>query len=386
MSQRMGVVFDTPWSRRLKRDLRELEKVRENSSVLDFEVFGDPPEKYTITFKGTTLVKQPDGTVVPQEGEQKVRVELSLDYPRIMPRVEWLTPIHHPNIWGRGTVCVRDVWSPNVRLVDLVQLLWDMARLIILNPKSAYEGGRNASAEWEMLKEKYGPWPIDTRPLEDLAPRREEDEGEGEAEIFVIGEATLTANKRWERCGRTDFWGTQERGLFQRKAEAFLNPASFTLVLFVPHPENAPPGAALVERLSLLKEPPSGMSRAQLDEEIQRAVDLLPRVLQKALLGWFEAVTDLERRGLSRTEISGKFEELEPSLRNAILSGLHHFFLSDGLLFHRKGLLAIASGSPAYHHLEDLQQRFHVTQPAVVQYNLEEAINSALDEFGVNEC
>lgn len=190
-------VFDSPWDRRLRRDLKEMEQLKTISSVLDFEAFGDPAARYLITFKGRGLVKE-DGEIRFIDRHQ-TEIQLTLEYPRVPPVFRWLTPIHHPNIWGHGTVCLRDFWSPlKSRLVDAVAILWDMARLQILNPRSAYTGGMDASKEWAELDRRFGPFPVDRRPIDNLAPRLPEDPEE-EADIIIMG-ARLSGRRELDRA------------------------------------------------------------------------------------------------------------------------------------------------------------------------------------------
>jgi ubiquitin-protein ligase len=185
MRTRLGAAFEGPWQRRLRKDLREMEALRKASTVLDFEAFGDPPDRYVVTFKGRGLVKQ-DGELGFTDRHQ-VEIKLHVEYPRRAPEMRWLTPIHHPNIWGQGTVCLRDFWSPmGSRLVDAVAILWDMARLQLLNPRSAYTGGVDARTEWTELEERFGPFPVDRRAIDDLAEPAEP-EKEGPPDIEIMG-------------------------------------------------------------------------------------------------------------------------------------------------------------------------------------------------------
>lgn len=173
-----------------------MEELRSVSSVLDFEASGDPAARYLVTFNGRGLVKE-DGQIRFTNTHQ-AEIKLTLEYPRVPPVFRWLTPIHHPNIWGHGTVCLRDFWGPlTSRLVDAVAILWDMARLQILNPKSAYTTGGDASKEWTGIEREMGPFPVDQRPIDDLAPKLPEDPGE-EAEIVMMG-ARLGGRRKIDR-------------------------------------------------------------------------------------------------------------------------------------------------------------------------------------------
>lgn len=149
---------------RLDRELTDLKQLKDDSTILDFKVSGDPPDKYLIRFSGKSLVPSQGG--VKLGDQQEVEIELGSDYPRRRPNVRWLTPIAHPNISG-GQVCFGNFasnWSPSVRLADVVEILWDYARLAILNPHSAYGG--HFGAAWPELDKKYE-FPVDRRLLRD---------------------------------------------------------------------------------------------------------------------------------------------------------------------------------------------------------------------------
>ena len=99
-----------------------------------------------------------------------MEINVNLESPRQPPTMHWLTPIAHPNIWGHGTVCLPKYgmdWSPSVHLTDVAEVLWDMARFAISNPKSAGTGGTNETVLWEKVRQEFG-YPTDPRPLRDL--------------------------------------------------------------------------------------------------------------------------------------------------------------------------------------------------------------------------
>jgi hypothetical protein len=176
MRERLGAVFKTPHSIRLERDLAEMTAFKKDSTIFDFKVSGDPPNHYLVTFKGDTLVPT-DGKKFGSEaadvgnsaigGPQQVEIKMGVDYPRSRPEITWKTPIQHPNIWGSGTVCLgnyANAWTPHFRLVDLMEILWDMARLAVLNPRSAGTGAYKAEETWSLLDKKFK-FPVDRRPL-----------------------------------------------------------------------------------------------------------------------------------------------------------------------------------------------------------------------------
>lgn len=161
----MGAKFKTPLTIRLERELEDLKRLKDESTILDFRVEGDPPDHYVFRFNGKSLVPSEGRTGVKLGDHQEVEISLGTDYPRRRPEVRWMTAIVHPNVSG-SQVCLGNFasnWSPNIRLADLVEVLWDMSRLAIWNPHSAYGG---PSMTWQELDEKYR-FPVDKRPLRD---------------------------------------------------------------------------------------------------------------------------------------------------------------------------------------------------------------------------
>lgn len=160
---------------RLERDLADMNALKNESTILDFQATGHnpaAPEEYLVTFHGKTLVADSKGNAKLSDRPQQARISLAGEYPRREPGLAWLTPILHPNIWGTPghmTVCLGNFhsqWTPYLRLVDMVEILWDMARLAILNPYSAGVGGSNADEDWAKLRQRFD-FPVDRRPLRD---------------------------------------------------------------------------------------------------------------------------------------------------------------------------------------------------------------------------
>ncbi len=161
----LGAKFKTPWTMRLDRELVDIKKLQEESTILEFKVDGDPPDKYLFRFNGKSLVPSRDGGGVKLGDHQEVEISLGANYPRQRPTVRWVTPIIHPNISG-GSVCLGNFasnWSPSIRLADVIEILWDISRMAIFNVHSAYGG---PSMTWKQLDEKYH-FPVDKRPLRD---------------------------------------------------------------------------------------------------------------------------------------------------------------------------------------------------------------------------
>lgn len=160
---------------RLERDLEDMKNLKKESTILDFEASGHNPaipEEYLLTFHGKTLVSHGPKGVSVSDKPQQVKIALVGDYPRRQPGITWLTEILHPNIWGtlgHLTVCLgnfHNQWTPYVRLVDMVEILWDMGRLAILNPYSAGTVGGDDYENWAKLRQRFD-FPVDRRPLRD---------------------------------------------------------------------------------------------------------------------------------------------------------------------------------------------------------------------------
>lgn len=163
--------FMNPRGRRLARDFEEMKELANESSILEFQTAGDPPDRYLLTFHGMGL--GPDG---PTDFHQ-VEMDLGTDYPRRLPGIRWKTPIQHPNISAGGPCLGEFSMNPGVRLVDLVELLWDMNRMAI----ATFHGDKR----WETLHQKYG-FPLDPRILRDKAPRKKEEPGD-DVDLIILG-------------------------------------------------------------------------------------------------------------------------------------------------------------------------------------------------------
>jgi ubiquitin-protein ligase len=162
--------FMNPRNRRLEKDFREMKALAEASPILEFDVKGDPPETYLLRFHGLGL--DPAGT----RDLHEVSVDLGAEYPRSMPLVRWHTPIMHPNI-ASGTPCFGNfTMNPQVRLIDLVEILWDMTRMAIYNV--------HQNETWSRLRKQYD-FPMDPRTIRgEVAQVR--DPG-GDADLIIMG-------------------------------------------------------------------------------------------------------------------------------------------------------------------------------------------------------
>ena len=161
---------DSPRTRRLRSDLRAMEQLRDESTIIDFAVpgriRGDTPEQYLITFRGQGLWRPQGGEDVLVRQEHEVGIQLGTSYPRGMPDMTWRTPVFHPNISSGGVVCLGGYgthWVPSLRLDELCEMLWDIIRYHNFDVESPYN---REAALWVRSQDQLN-LPLDDRPLRD---------------------------------------------------------------------------------------------------------------------------------------------------------------------------------------------------------------------------
>lgn len=161
---------ESPRIRRLRADLRALQQLRAESSVFDFVAYGNPPERYEITFLGPGLHLSEDQTRVEYQMVHRAEIRLGANYPRAMPELAWRTPIFHPNISAVGMVCLGgygQFWVPSLQLDELCCMLWDMIRFANYDVASPYN---RSAADWTRTQSQYT-FPLDRRGLRDKLSR-----------------------------------------------------------------------------------------------------------------------------------------------------------------------------------------------------------------------
>ena len=164
------MVRESPRIRRLRSDLRAIERLKDESSILDFSTNrpagGGSPDYYVFRFNGRGFYR-PDGSREIQLRDfHEITIQLGAAYPRMMPELAWRTPIFHPNISASGVVCLGGYgthWVPSVNLDELCHMLWDMIRYQNYDVESPYN--REAAA-WAKTQTRFR-LPVDSRPLRD---------------------------------------------------------------------------------------------------------------------------------------------------------------------------------------------------------------------------
>lgn len=155
----------SPRERRLAADYNAMVELRSQSSILEFQTRGNPIAHYYIAFRGVGLISPNKGEVMLRDRHEVV-VELGAAYPRMIPNLQWKTPIFHPNISANGVVCLGGYgthWVPSLTLDELCNMLWDMIRFKNFDTDSPYN---REAAFWAKNQTQFA-FPLDRRPLRD---------------------------------------------------------------------------------------------------------------------------------------------------------------------------------------------------------------------------
>ena len=150
---------------RLQADLQALQDLKENSSLFDFESTGDPPDRYTIVFRGKGLARNSSSNSDVEVTElHRCDIRLPYSYPERAPDVRWLTPIFHPNISFSGFINMKEIgmpWDKGLTLDVVCERLWDVARLSYMNLDKA----TNYAAKSYFESDNAIKLPVDSRLL-----------------------------------------------------------------------------------------------------------------------------------------------------------------------------------------------------------------------------
>jgi ubiquitin-protein ligase len=113
---------------RTRRLARDYEKVVAELAASEFArvevVSGDPPNSYRVTYRVNGLMWDATANDAKPVSEHVVDIYLQIGYPKKQPHCTMRTPIWHPNIGDY--VCIGDIWSAGVPLVDIIAHIGDM--------------------------------------------------------------------------------------------------------------------------------------------------------------------------------------------------------------------------------------------------------------------
>ena len=149
---------------RMKNDYEEMLRLKSESSIVDFEVTGNPPHRYLLTFRCPGIVLDGSGKPTITQ-EHRCQIVLNAQYPSQAPDVTWLSPIFHPNIKLQA-VCHSGQWAPSWSLAEFVSELADMARYVKFNLQSPLD---SKAAEW--ARRNIHMFPLDYRPIRDKSAK-----------------------------------------------------------------------------------------------------------------------------------------------------------------------------------------------------------------------
>jgi ubiquitin-protein ligase len=193
---------------RLLADLEAMRVLKGASTIFDFETKGDPPDRYTVLFRGKGLTRGTSSTGGVQVVEfHRCEVRLPYSYPERPPDVRWLTPIFHPNVSFSGFLNLREIgltWEKGLGLDVVCERLWDVARGGYTNLDAATN---YAAKNWYAQEGQAYGLPVDQRPLRDRAVSQSENvvryqrrgvspqpadsaPSEEQADVLYIGEDT----------------------------------------------------------------------------------------------------------------------------------------------------------------------------------------------------
>jgi hypothetical protein len=154
---------------RLNADRELLAALDAASSIFSLEVSGDPPDRYTLTFRGKGLGRDASaGSEVAIVELHQIDLRMPYSYPASPPDIRWITPLWHPNVSFSGFVNPADiglVWTNEIPLDLVCERLWDVARGAYVNLEKA----ANYSAKNWYEQECPYELPVDPRPLRDKA-------------------------------------------------------------------------------------------------------------------------------------------------------------------------------------------------------------------------
>lgn len=148
--------------RRLISDFNAIISLNDGDSLIHVEPIGNQYDRYIVTYRCKGLQWIPERPRPSITRLHKLEVYLHLDYPRLPPKLQWLTEIFHPNILSpdmNGGVCVGK-WAPSESLSMLVVRVGEMVQYKNYSTSDALN---LQAADWAAQHESA--FPVDNSPL-----------------------------------------------------------------------------------------------------------------------------------------------------------------------------------------------------------------------------
>lgn len=129
--------------RRLQSDYEAVRRLARRHPRIEVDgVGGDPPQRYLIRYRVSSLRERGEEIVVARN--HQLEIVLPSTYPRDPPLCRMLTPVFHPNI-APHAVCIGDHWTAGESLDLMIQRIGEMLAFQSYNVKSPLNG---LAARW----------------------------------------------------------------------------------------------------------------------------------------------------------------------------------------------------------------------------------------------
>lgn len=148
--------------RRLNSDREALLDLARDNAMISVDVISGSGDRYRVRYRCKGLLWLPGLPRPSITTQHELEVYLHVNYPRLPPRLQWLTDIFHPNILPpamNGGVCIGR-WTPSERLDRLVVRIGEMVQYKNYSAKDALNLQAAAWAEQNALA-----LPVDDAPL-----------------------------------------------------------------------------------------------------------------------------------------------------------------------------------------------------------------------------
>ena len=127
--------------RRIQADIERVKCLCWQSGRIDMLAWSDTTSLMLIQYRCKGLTWLPEHPVPSVICLHQMEINLHLDYPRLPPRLHWLTEIFHPNILSQkknGGVCI-GMWTPAETLDQLILRVGEMVQYKSFNTSDALD-------------------------------------------------------------------------------------------------------------------------------------------------------------------------------------------------------------------------------------------------------